>query len=308
MSNDVKQRLCGGTFFTLFLRARKPLLGANIYYTGKPEPYSEPIALFALSKVIAPDWTSVFDYKKSTVNGNTSEYKTCKNDGGWLFPFSDDAEISAFDSRVKEHYETALGEMCNVVDLFINKGSAQKDKRLVKELLSLISLDDSISDDQLFFTAENGKPITKQALLQSSSFCMQPFLLGIWHFAVTRPEKNTFGQETINLWCPSTGGGKREYKGHLLELYTKTFTIEYCLPPDTIAEEEATDAIHGDAIEAEIVEDRTEKQQSESTSSGTTQQVINNNPTFFNFNVSGNNNTFVNHVDTLYTGNGGKKE
>lgn len=55
MAKIVKQRLCGGTFFTLFLRARKPLRRANEYYTGNPEPYSEPIALFALSKVIVPD-------------------------------------------------------------------------------------------------------------------------------------------------------------------------------------------------------------------------------------------------------------
>ena len=94
MAKIVKQRLCGGTFFTLFLRARKPLRGANEYYTGNPEPYSEPIALFALSKVIVPDWQNIFVFADSTVSGNTSEYKTCKNEGGSIYPFGDDAAMT----------------------------------------------------------------------------------------------------------------------------------------------------------------------------------------------------------------------
>lgn len=46
----------------------------------------------------------------------------------------------------------------------------------------------------------------------------------------------------------------------------------------------------------------------EPAASNLTQQVINNNPTFFNFNISDNNNSFYNHVDTVNIKNGGQKD
>ncbi len=309
MTKTVKQRLCGGTFFTLFLRARKPLHGANEYYTGNPEPYSEPIALFALSKVIVPDWKSIFVYADSTVSGNTSEYKTCKNEGGAIYPFGDDAALIAFGERIKESYPTALADMCKVIGLLVDTGSMKKDIRLVKELIALIEVDDSIGDSQPFYSLENGDTITKADLLKAKDICLQSFLLGVWYFAVTRSERNTFGKETINLWCPSTGGGKREYKGNLANLITRNITLTYC-------------ESFGESVDAEIVDEplvdepltgdepRSEEQSAEKepAASNLTQQVINNNPTFFNFNISGNNNSFYNQVDTVNIKNGGQKD
>lgn len=177
MTNTVKQRLCGGTFFTLFLRARKPLRGANEYYTGNPEPFSEPIALFALSKVIVPDWKNIFVYAESTVSGNTSEYKTCKNEGGSIYPFGDEAALTAFSERIKESYPDVLSDMCKVIDLFLDTGCMKKDIRLVKELIALIEVDDSIRDNQLFYTLENGDSITKSELLKAKDICLQSIFI-----------------------------------------------------------------------------------------------------------------------------------
>ena len=309
MTNTVKQRLCGGTFFTLFLRARKPLRGANEYYTGNPEPYSEPIALFALSKVIVPDWKSIFVYADSTVSGNTSEYKTCKNEGGSIYPFGDDAALTAFSERIKESYPTVLADMCKIIGLLVDTGSMKKDIRLVKELITLIEVDDSIRDSQPFYTLENGDAITKSDLLKAKDICLQSFLLGVWYFAVTRSERNAFGKETINLWCPSTGGGKREYKGNLANLITRNITLTYC---ESFGE--SVDAIIVDEPLADepmtSEEPRSEEQSTEKepAASNLTQQVINNNPTFFNFNISGNNNSFYNRVDTVNIKNGGQKD
>lgn len=309
MAKIVKQRLCGGTFFTLFLRARKPLRGANEYYTGNPEPYSEPIALFALSKVIVPDWQNIFVFADSTVSGNTSEYKTCKNEGGSIYPFGDDAALTAFNTRIKDNYPSVLAEMSKVIALLIDTGSMRKDERLVIELLALIEADDSIGDNQLFFASESGDAITKSDILKATSVCLQSFLLGVWHFAVTRSEKNTFGKETINLWCPSTGGGKREYKGNLANLISRNITLNYCEG-------------FGESVDAEIVDEplvdepmtndespnEEQSAEKEPDASILTQPVINNNPTFFNFNISGNNNSFYNHVDTVNINNGGQKD
>ncbi len=309
MTNTLKQRLCGGTFFTLFLRARKPLRGANEYYAGTPEPYSEPIALFALSKVIVPDWKSIFVYADSTVSGNTSEYKTCNNEGGSIYPFGDGAALTAFNARIKENYPSVLAEMCKVIGLLVDTGSMRKDERFVKELLALIAVDDSIGDSQPFFALESGDTITKSDLLKATGVCLQSFLLGVWHFAVTRSEKNTFGKETIDLWCPSTGGGKREYKGNLANLITRNITLTYREPFEESADSEIVDEPLVDepmtSDEPHSEEQSTEK---EPAASNLTQQVINNNPTFFNFNISGNNNSFYNRVDTVNIKNGGQKD
>ena len=300
MTKIVKQRLCGGTFFTLFLRARKALRGANAYYTGNPEPYSEPIALFALSKVITPDWENIFVYADSTVSGNTSEYKTCKNEGGSIYPFGDEAALTAFNARVKENYFSALAEMCKVIELLVDTGSVRKDERLVKELLALIEVDNSIDDSQPFFALESGDAITKSDILKATDICLQPFLLGAWHFAVTRSEKNTFGKETINLWCPSTGGGKREYKGNLADLITRNITLTHCEAlGESVDAEIVNELLVDEPMTNDEIPNEEQSTEKEPTASNLTQQVINNNPTFFNFNISGNNNNFYNNVDTV---------
>jgi hypothetical protein len=309
MTKIVKQRLCGGTFFTLFLRARKALRGANAYYTGNPEPYSEPIALFALSKVITPDWENIFVYADSTVSGNTSEYKTCKNEGGSIYPFGDEAALTAFNARVKENYFSALAEMCKVIELLVDTGSVRKDERLVKELLALIEVDNSIDDSQPFFALESGDAITKSDILKATDICLQPFLLGAWHFAVTRSEKNTFGKETINLWCPSTGGGKREYKGNLADLITRNITLTHCEAlGESVDAEIVNELLVDEPMTNDEIPNEEQSTEKEPAASNLTQQVINNNPTFFNFNVSGNNNNFYNHVDTVSIKNGGQKD
>lgn len=308
MENEVKQRLCGGTFFTLFLKARKPLLGANKYYAGKLEPYSEPIALYELSKVIVPDWQNIFVYAKSTYGGNTSEYKSCKNDGGILFPFSDDTALAAFDRRVKGQYASALNEMCKVTELLVDTGTAERDKTLIEELLALIDIDDSIDGAQPFYALEQGGVVTKAELLRLTDICLQPFLLGVWHFAATRPEKNAFGKETIDLWCPSSGGGKREYKGNLKALFNRQITVSYYEPAEKAVESEIVDDYDGETITIDPEVSPEEGIKKEPAASSTTQQVLNTNPTFNTFNFNAPIHTFNNQVGTVVNNYGGKKD
>lgn len=309
MTNTLEQRLCGGTFFTLFLRARKPLLGANKYYVGKLEPYSEPIALFELSKVIVPDWENIFVYAKSTYSGNTSEYKICKNEGGILFPFGDETALEAFDRRIKENYSVALSEMCRVADLLVDTGSAERDETLVKELLALIDIDDSIDSAQPFYILENGGSVTKADLRCMNDICLQPFLLGVWHFAVTRPEENTFGKDTIDLWCPSTGGGKREYKGHLKDLFSKQINLSYCEQIPKPVDGEIVDVtIEDETAENDHIPDSEQNSKKEPAAANLTQQVLNTNPTFNTFTFNGPIHTFNNQVGTIINNYGGKKD
>ena len=55
MAKKENLRLCGGTFFTLLLEARKQLLGANEHYAGKKDGLTEYETLIGLARVIRSD-------------------------------------------------------------------------------------------------------------------------------------------------------------------------------------------------------------------------------------------------------------
>lgn len=67
-----------------------------------------------------------------------------------------------------------------------------------------------------------------------------------------------------------------------------------------------------ETVSSEIVEDYVEGEKTDEEAKdvppSSSQQIVNNNPTFFNFNISGNNNNVFNHVDKLIIGNGGKRD
>lgn len=87
MTNRKNIRLCGGTFFTLLLEDRKPRAGVREHYAGEKDGLSEPEVLIGLSKVLGPDFQEPLESMMTTIKGNTSEYKSCKNKGGTYFPF-----------------------------------------------------------------------------------------------------------------------------------------------------------------------------------------------------------------------------
>ncbi|MHB1155086.1 MAG: hypothetical protein ACYCWE_02820 [Eubacteriales bacterium] len=296
MTNNEKQRLCGGTFFTLLLQARKPRKGVREHYMGDRDGLSEPETLIALVKVVVPDFSDPLESMVKTIKGNTSEFKSCKNTGGTYYPFGDSTALQAFDTRVKMEYRSVLNTMSVFVNKFIDiRTSIKKDKCLVSALVELICIDDSIKAEQPFFICENGYSVTKAALADTSEICLQPFLLGVWHFAILRNEGNTIGKETYDTWCPPQNHGKREYMASLGDDMTQAISLSYYRPSKESSHE---------SIKAKIVDDDSTGNTSDNTSYGTTQPVINNNPTFFNFNVTGNNNSFYNKVDTVNIRNG----
>ena len=61
-----------------------------------------------------------------------------------------------------------------------------------------------------------------------TEICLQPFLLGTWHFVLTGVEDNTVGKETYNDWCPPKGRAQREYVKTLGEDSQREITLQYC--------------------------------------------------------------------------------
>lgn len=180
MTKNENLRLCGGTFFTLLLEARKQLLGANEHYAGKKDGLTEYETLIGLARVIRSDLATPMPTEIKTIQGNASEYKKCKNAGGGYFPFGDKTALRVFDERVKNEYVDTLRKMCRFVDDFIDAGGdIKKDELLVKALVELISLDNCIDDSQSFYIKEDGTTAQKKELINMKEIPLQSFLLGI---------------------------------------------------------------------------------------------------------------------------------
>ena len=289
--------LCGGTFFLLLLEARKQRLSAKEYYAGCADGLSKLNTLIGLSKILVPDLEEPLSSMKNTLQGNVHEFKACKSNGGQYFCFADTAARSSFDSVVKEKYQVALYRMRDFIYTFLDvNGSMKKDERLVRALVDLIDRDDSISDEMLFFINEDGSTSTKRELLVARNICLDSFLLGIWHFAILRPEGNAIGRESFDILCPPRGGGKRSYEGHLGENLRHSFSLVVLGIPADDSDNTADEAADFEILDDENQENDVQMGSDENAFKGSQQQTIYN-PTIFQ--QQGNHNVQIAHVDKL---------
>ncbi len=297
MTKNENQRLCGGTFFTLLLQARKPRKGVREHYRGESDGLSGPKMLVALIKVVNPDYSEPTSTTKGTFKGNTSDFKSCKISRSAYLPFGDSAEVSAFDSRVKTDYRSSLAAISAFVECFIDSGtSTKKDECLVKALLELIDADETIDDTQPFYINENGSTMTKAALRGVLDICLQSFLLGILHFVLVNRKDNTVGKATYDLWCPPNKGAERKYTGTLGCDIIRPMKVSNCA-------EIVEDNVGPDASKTNSSEECSEQNpesKTEETATKDKNQVVNN-PVVFN--QYGNNNIQVGSIDTLTINN-----
>lgn len=298
MTNERQYRLCGGTFFTLLLQARKQRMGVREHYKGMSDGMADPILLMALAEIAIPDYSVPNASMMTTVKSATSRYKSCQANGGTYFPFTDVAVVASFDERVKNGYSRCLSAMNSYVEDYIDVfGETKKDEYLVKALVEVLNSDTTISDDQEFYVCEDGSSQTKAQICAASELCLQSFLLGIWHYIIACVHDNKVGADTYNDWCPARGGAPREYTAALGENSARAITLLYSIVQEPAGEETSTPT-----ADAEIVEPTAEVH------AGTvTQQVINNNPVFNTFNFNGPIGTFYNQVDTVVNNYGDKK-
>lgn len=269
-------------------------MDANGHYAGKKDGLTEYETLIDLARVINSALPDPLATEIRTIQGNASEFKKCVNSGGGYFPFGDDASMEAFDNKIKRNYQKALNAMCDFVDVYIDTNKElEKDKTLVKALIDLISSDTTISPDQIMFINEDGSPSKKSEIINMKTICLQPFLLGVFHYAVVVQRDNNVGAGTFNLWCPSTGGGKRLYKGNMGK-GIQDVKLVY-----------ASKSVY---VEAEIVEDDMDPEGSANQQERAESEIKSAPQMNFTFNVTGNNNSFYNHVDTVNNFYGGKKD
>lgn len=215
--------LCGGTFFTLILQAGKQGLNERKKWASKSGALSQGTVLEALIKITTPSYTISNDAVsfKSVV----SEYKSCKISQSGQLPLSDQAIISAFDKRIKTDYQKTVAVMSDFAVIFLDVDV--KGEWLIKALLELIAADQTILSTDEFYIYPDGSKCTKLFLASLSKFCLPSFLLGLWHFIVTKRTNNSVGKDTYNLWhsVAVSKGAKKVFSSKIGDTIQKQITL-----------------------------------------------------------------------------------
>lgn len=209
MEDGTYYKLCGGTFFTLLLQARKQRTVIRGRYENKPDSLSEPNVFAGLIKVAKPGYiepekqkTELKEQEGKKLKKITSDFKNCK--GAKKFesvPFMLPPIIEIFDKRIRNEYKAVLNDMQEFTNNFIDMGIGIW---LVERLLDLVESDKSIKDAELFYLCQNGQPMSKAELCDLSKIgldvYLSSFLLGIWHFIICNKPDNIEGRHTIISW------------------------------------------------------------------------------------------------------------
>lgn len=282
MANEKIPYLCGGTFLTQILRARKALTTSTEHTNGQKESLSEQetfrrlISIYQLSDF----------YGGTSLKPYTSKYKRCTDSLVAYGQFSDYDLQRAFDEDIKSDNSTALRMMAEFVQEFINPALWLQ---LVRCLLDMIKSDVDIHADDRFYITADATAVMAKDIINLDHFHIEPFLLGIWHYIIlNRADKNEKGADTYNEWYQSKG----DYRGTIGNGITHKISIE-SLPANLWDDtENVTD---NDEPQVEVIDSGSESDKTQNKSKDHTQYIEN--ATIVNQN--GEKNIHIDHVDTL---------
>lgn len=234
MENERIPYLCGGTFLTQILRARKELSTSTEHAKGQKESLSEQETFRRLISI----------YQLSNFHGGTSlkpytsKYKKCTDSLIAYGQFSDNDLQRAFDEDIRSANSTALRMMAEFVQEFINPSLYLP---LVRCLLDIIETEigSGINPNDEFLITANATAIKAKSLCTVDHFYIESFLLGIWHYIImNRADDNKSGVATYQQWYPSKGN----YRGTVGNGITRVITVEN-IPdmPSTVFESEKSE-------------------------------------------------------------------
>ena len=289
-------RLCGGTFFALLLEAKIEAMSQREHWQGHKDERIIPNLMSKLLWVMSGSEQKLAGKALETFGSNVNKYRLCKIASGAHVPLKKNGqEVRAFDKMVRENYETVLKRMDMFIEEFLDlREEVEKDKNLVKALLETVSKDETCTDAS-FYVNEDGSSVTRDDLIAMKNICFPAFVLGMWHYALMGPDSNTEGKDTIDAWCPSTGGGHREYTGTMGQDWPE-ISLHGC----------GTATYEDESSDEPILEDKRSEDenvdtasQAESNNGGTAQQTLNQtqqiiNP--FTFIQNGDNNTQIGYI------------
>lgn len=179
MENMTTPRLCGGTFFTLLLQAKKQRTSARQKALGKKDGLSNKDLFLGLIRIINPNFEEPAGNSFSTY---TSEYKACRLSANEYLPFDKVPILAVFNDAITNNYNRILRTISDFLETYIDIDI--KSHWLTLALLELLESDTSIEDDALFFVSSDGCAVSKSAVCTSNEISFQSLILGIWHYIV----------------------------------------------------------------------------------------------------------------------------
>lgn len=97
---------------------------------------------------------------------------------------------------------------------------------LVKALLEIIENDADVTSTDKFYILSSGKPLHISDIKQTTTFELQPFLLGILHYILSeRREKNTYGKATLDILGTKKTRKERRYNGNAGKTITRSIDV-----------------------------------------------------------------------------------
>lgn len=213
--------LCGGTFLTQILRARKDLVPTKDYEKGHKESHSEQEVFRRLISIY-----HLTDFHEcSSLKPYTSKFKSCTDSLLAFGQFSDNDRHRNFTEDIKSEHSVALRMMTEFVHEFIEPSLQNQ---LVRCLVDMVVSDNTIRPEDEFLIVDNGIEVKVKDFSSLNRISIEPFLLGVWHYIIlNRADKNYEGSETYKEWCPEKG----VYRG------TVGNGITWEIVVDTISEE-----------------------------------------------------------------------
>lgn len=282
MANEKIPYLCGGTFLTQILRARKELTTSTEHTSGQKESLSEQETF---RRLISIYHLSDF-YGGTSLKPYTSKYKSCTDSLVAYGQFSDNDLHRAFDEDIRNGNSIALHMMSEFVQEFI---APTLWLQLVRSLLDMIRTDKDIQADDMFYISADTSAVSAKDINHLDHFYIEPFLLGVWHYIImNRADDNKKGANTYKKWYPSKG----DYRGTIGNGITRTIFVD-SLPIDTPNDTDRTkNTTSKEDPQVEVIDTDDKSQAGHRTS---TQYIEN--ATIVNQN--GEKNIHIDHVDTL---------
>jgi hypothetical protein len=189
--------ICGGTFFALLLQAKRLRRKARNKFQGGTDGLNDTDVMKGLIYVVTGQEENPYNdsFKK-----NTSEYKSCKYNGGTYIPFNEVSTINSFNNAVKNSYSDILNRMTEFTNEYLIVENSEKREWLIKALLDIIEQDEKIKDGDLFYISSDGNAFSKSILSDYSNIEFEPFLIGVLHYILLNRKNNSLGRRTFESW------------------------------------------------------------------------------------------------------------
>lgn len=227
MNNNFVPYLCGGILFSFLIELLNDTATSFHASFGNTKAITQPQIMENLIRVINPNYSYDTHAKCASFNKTVSNYRICNNNGGKIIPFERDTVKIEFDRCVKNQYGEVLDRMIKFTSECFPTCNVNAMRILVERTLILIRDDNSIENASPFFINEDGSSISKEELLKKEDFNFQSFLIGVWHYIITKPTKNKEGRQTFERLFPKYDGEKRKLDTQCLKPYAPKINVTW---------------------------------------------------------------------------------